>query len=174
MRPRAPHFIWLPFVFSVWTISWALLLAGLAILAAVIVTPAIQDVNEATATRNDYQATLDLLDQKIALQKDFLHEAGTNAELMDRLATRQLNRSRPGEKILPLVDPAHPEDQGPVDKSVETLLAESLTPVEPKKAAALPTVLAKTMIPGVRQMLILVACGAMGLSFFLGVRYDRN
>src|SRR5690349_3981109 len=109
MRPRTPTFIWIPFVFSIGTISWALLIAGLVLLAAVVITPAIADVKEAEAMRNDYQASLELLDQKIALQKEFLAAAPKDPMLMDRLASRQLNRSRPDQEVLVLDKNAAPK-----------------------------------------------------------------
>src|SRR5947208_3600267 len=105
MRARTPTFIWIPFVFSVGTISWALLLAGLVILAAVAVTPAMRDVNQAEATRNDYRATLELLDQQIALQKQFADAATKDPALMERLASRQLNLNRKDQDVL-IFDPA--------------------------------------------------------------------
>src|ERR1700743_1325789 len=94
MRPRTPTFIWIPFVFSVCTISWALLLAGLIILSVVIVTPAVKELKDAEVDRNNYKATLDLLDQKIALQKEFVAAANKDPVLMERLASRQLNLNR--------------------------------------------------------------------------------
>jgi hypothetical protein len=168
MRPRTPTFLWIPFVFSIGTISWALLLAGLVLLSAVVITPAIADVKEAEAMRNDYQATLDLLDQKIALQKDFLEVATKDPMLMDRLASRQLNRNRPDQEVL-VLDKHAPQ----ADRSVETLLAESLKAPTVKPVEPLPMPLAATMVPGMRQLLVLIACCAMGLSFFLGVKYER-
>ncbi|HVS70771.1 MAG TPA: hypothetical protein VHQ47_05920 [Phycisphaerae bacterium] len=168
MKPRTPTFLWIPFVFSVGTISWALLVAGLAVLAAVVLTPAIQDVKDAQTTRNDYQATLDLLDQKIAMQKDFVAAAATEPMLMERLASRQLHLEKPGEQTL-ILDPAAPYQ----DRSVESLLAESLTPTTPRKVEPLPAVLAMTQKRDVRSVLVILACGALVLSFLLGVRYDR-
>ena len=53
MRPRTPTLLWIPFVFSIGTISWGLLLAGLVLLSAVIITPAIKDVRDAKVTLND-------------------------------------------------------------------------------------------------------------------------
>jgi hypothetical protein len=35
MRPRTPTLLWIPFVFSVGTISWALLVGGVLVLAAI-------------------------------------------------------------------------------------------------------------------------------------------
>ncbi len=169
MRPRTPTFIWIPFVFSVGTISWALLLAGLLILAAVILTPAVSDLKAAEADRNNYQATLDLLDQKVAMQKEFMAAATKDPILMERLASRQLNLNRPDQQTL-VLDPAAPYK----DRSVETLLAESLTPTTPTPVSTIPTPLQVTMKPGVRSTLILAACAALFLSFFLGVKYERN
>jgi hypothetical protein len=169
MRPRTPTFIWIPFVFSIGTISWALLLAGLAILAAVVISPAIADVKDAERMRNDYQATLDLLDQKIELQKEFIAAAPKDPMLMDRLASRQLNRNRPDQEVLVL-----DKNAPPVDRSVETLLAESLKEPTVKPVTPLPAPLAATMMPGMKQLLVLIACAAMGLSFFLGVKYERQ
>src|SRR3954468_21730303 len=123
MRPRTPTFIWLPFVFSIGTISWALLFAGLAVLAAVVLAPAMREVNQAQATRNDYHATLELLDQQIALQKDFADAATKDPLLMERLASRQLNLNRKDQDVL-ILDPTLQYR----DRSVKSLLAESLQP----------------------------------------------
>ncbi|HVX84837.1 MAG TPA: hypothetical protein VH253_08485 [Phycisphaerae bacterium] len=168
MKPRTPTFLWIPFVFSVGTISWALLVAGLVVLGAVVLAPAIQDVKNAEATRNDYQATLDLLDQKIAMQKDFVAAAATEPTLMERLASRQLHLEKPGERTL-ILDPSAAYQ----DRSVESLLAESLTPTKAEKVEPLPAVLAMTLKRDVRSVLVIVACGALVLSFLLGVRYER-
>ena len=169
MRLRTPSFIWIPFVFSVGTISWGLLAAGLVLFAAVILTPAIRDVKEAEKTRNDYQATLDLLEQKIALQKDFADKAGKDLSLMERLASLQLNLNRKDQDIL-ILDPQGLNQ----DRSVRTLLAKSLKPVPPVEPKPLNPLLAMTLNPGLRSMLIMLACAAMGLSFFLGVKYERH
>jgi hypothetical protein len=169
MRPRTPTFIWIPFVFSVGTISWALLIAGLLILSAVVLTPAVKDMKDAEADRNNYQATLDLLDQKIAMQKEFMDAATKDPVLMERLASRQLNLNRPDQQTL-VLDPAAPYK----DRSVETLLAESLTPTTPAPVATIPAPLQLTTNPGVRSTLILAACASLALSFFLGVKYERS
>jgi hypothetical protein len=167
MRPRTPTFIWIPFVFSLGTISWALLIASLAVLASVVLTPAIKDVKNAELVRNDYQATLDLLDQKIAMQKDFVEAAATEPVLMERLASRQLHLQRKDQEVL-ILDPTAAYK----DRSVETLLAESLTPTEVKPVEPVPTLLEKTLVPGVRSVLVIAACAGLVLSFLLGVRYD--
>ena len=166
---RARTFIWIPFVFSIGTISWALLLAGLVLLAGVILTPAIRDVKSAEATRNDYQATLDLLDQQIALQADFAQEATKDPALMERLASLQLNLNRKDQDIL-ILDPAMQHR----DRSVKNLLANSLKPVQPKPVAPLNPLLAMTTNTALRPMLISRACLAICLSFFLGVKYQRG
>jgi hypothetical protein len=168
MRPRTPTFIWIPFVFSLGTISWALLVASLGVLSAVVLTPAIRDVKEAELARNDYQATLELLDQKIAMQKDFVQAAASEPVLMERLASRQLHLQRKDQEVL-MLDPAAAYK----DRSVETLLAESLTPTEVKPVEPVPVVLAATLKPGVRSTLVILSCAGLVLSFLLGVRYER-
>jgi hypothetical protein len=168
MRPRTPSIIWIPFIFSVGTISWALLVAGLVILSAVIVAPPLRDVRTVEAQRNDLRATVDLLDQKIALQQDFMKAAQKDPLLMERLASRQLHLNRPDQEVLPL-DP----DAAYRDRSVNTLIAESLTPVTPQPVKPLPWFLEATLNTGVRPLLVIVACAALTLSFFLGVRYQR-
>ena len=169
MRPRTPTFIWIPFIFSIGTVSWALLLAGLVLLAAVILTPSYKEVKDAEAVRNDYQATLDLLDQKIALQKEFVQAATSDPVLMERLASRQLNLDRKDQEIL-ILDPAMQYK----DRSVDSLLAESLQPVAPKPVAPMPSLLAMTMHSAIRPFLIFISLSAVALSFFLGVKYERT
>jgi len=166
---RARTFIWIPFVFSIGTISWALLLAGLVLLAGVILTPAIREVKSAEATRNDYQATQDLLDQQIALQADFAQEATKDPALMERLASLQLNLNRKDQDIL-ILDPSMQNR----DRSVKNLLANSLKPVQPKPVAPLNPLLAMTTNTALRPMLIIMACLAICLSFFLGVKFQRG
>jgi hypothetical protein len=166
---RARPILWIPVLLSVGTISWALLLAGMVLLAAVVLAPAMADVKAAEATRNDYQATIELLDQQIALQKDFVRAASTDPVLMDRLGSRQLGLSRPGQEMLVL----DPEIQNK-DRSVKSLLAESLKPVAARKVAPLNPLLAMTMNGALRPMLIMLACTAIGLSFLLGVKYQRR
>ena len=87
-----------------------------------------QEVRGAEATRNDYQASLELLDQKIALQKDFIEASKNDPVLMERLASRQLNLNRKDQDIL-ILDPSVLYK----DRSVDSLLAESLTPVRPSR-----------------------------------------
>jgi hypothetical protein len=169
MRARTPTFIWIPFVFSVGTISWALLLAGMALMAAVVITPALRDAKQAEATRNDYQASLDLLNQQLSLQKEFAEEATKDPVLMERLASRQLNLNRPDREML-ILDPA---DQNR-DRSINSLLAESLQPVAPRPVAPMNALLEATMSPALRPLLIILSCTAITLSFFLGVKYERH
>ena len=172
---RTPSFIWIPFVFSVGTISWAILIAGIALLAAIVLTPAIRDVKAAEKTRNDYAATLKLLDQKIELQKEFTAAAAKDPVLMERLASRQLNLNRKDQDIL-ILDPAVLYK----DRSVDSLLAESLTPVTPKPASAPIAPLAIKPIADIvgnaalRPILIVMSLAAIALSFFLGVKYERT
>jgi hypothetical protein len=205
MRSRTPSLIWIPFVFSVGTISWGLLFAGLVLLAAVILAPAMRDVHDAEATRNDSQATLQLLEQKIQLQKDFTEAASNDPVLMERLASRQLNLNRKDQELLTLgTAPTRDEiaaraktiwegrgrPQGKdaeiwreaelelrtqaKDRSVRTLIAESLTSVAPAAPKPVNPLLTLTLNPAMRSMLILLGCITLVLSFFLGVKYQRD
>ena len=167
MRTRA--IIWFSFLMSVGAVSWSLLLAGLILLAAVILTPALRDVKAAEETRNDYNATLQLLDQQIALQKEFTEAATKDPLLMDRLASRQLNLNRKDQDIL-ILDPAMQNQ----DRSVKSLLAASLKPVPVQHPEPIHPLLALTMNAALRPLLIMLACTAICLSFFLGVKYERH
>jgi hypothetical protein len=166
---RARTLFRIPLLLSVGTISWALLGAGMVLLGAIILTPAMADVKAAEATRNDYLATIQLLDQQIALQKDFVEAAATDKVLMHRLASRQLGLNPSGQEMLVL-----DRDVQNRDRSVRSLLAESLKPVAPKAVKPLNPLLALTANGALRPMLIMLACGAIALSFVLGVRYQRR
>jgi hypothetical protein len=169
MRPRTPTFIWIPFLFSVEAISWTLLAASLVVIAAVVVTPGLEEVRTAEVQRNDLQATSDLLDQQINLQDKFVATASTDILLMQRLATRQLNLQRKDQMILPLdTDISHR------DRSVAGLLAESLTPVTPKPVPPVPWFLSITTAPGLKPLLLMLSLGGLGLSFLMGVRYEKQ
>ena len=166
---RARSLFWIPFVLSVGTISWGLLLAGLVLMAAVVLTPALREVKAAEETRNDYQATVALLDQQIALQRDFAAAATKDPVLMERLASLQLNLNRKDQDAL-ILDP----NMLHRDRSVRSLLAASLKPVAPRPVAPLNPLLAMTMNAALRPLLIMLACTAICLSFFLGVKFQRG
>jgi len=168
MRPRTPSIIWIPFVFSVGGISWGLLIAALALLAALLVTPAMQQLSTAEKQRNDMAATVALLDQRIELQKNFLTKVNEPMVLV-RLAERQFNVTPPNQQILPL-DPAAAHR----DRSVDSMLHESLAPVDPAPVTPMPALLAPAANEKLRPALICVALGALACSFLLGVRFDRS
>ena len=168
MRPRTPSIIWLPFVFSIGGVSWVLLVASMALLAGLIVTPAIRDLKVAEAQRNEMQASVALLDQQIALQKQFMKDVNHPMVLV-RLAERQFNVTPPGQQILPL-DPAAAH----MDRSVDTMLHQSLTSVEPKAVEPLPLALQATLDPKLRPLLLCIALAGLACSFLLGVKFDRN
>jgi hypothetical protein len=169
MRPRTPSFIWIPFVFSIGAFSWALLVASLALFATLIVGPAVRDMKKVEAQRNDIQATVDLLDQKIALQKQFVEAAATDPLLMQRLASRQFHLERPDQKVL-FVE----SDSVNRDRSIARLLADSLTPVSPKPVSAMPWWLEASMNRAVRPMLMALAVTGLVLAFLLGVKFERR
>ena len=112
-------------------------------------------------------ATVGLLDQQIALQKQFLTDVKQPMVLV-RLAERQFNVTPPGQRILP-VDP----DAAHRDRSVDSMLHESLTPVEPEAVTPMPGLLAATMDKPVRLMLVWVALVGLACSFLLGVKFER-
>jgi hypothetical protein len=172
MRPRTPKLLWIPFVFSVAGMSWMLLLASLAVLAAVIFVPALQDTRAAEADRNNVQATLELLDQKLALQDQFIKVALKDPLVMERLAGRQLRLVRADQQVL-ILDPAELHQ----DHSITSLLSESLQPVTPKPIATLPAPIEKCLQPltnpNVRRFATLLACAGLLLAFLLGVRFEK-
>jgi hypothetical protein len=169
MRPRTPNFIWLPFLFSISAVSWALLLASLGTLAAVIVIPVYQDVRKAEGERNDLQATVALQDQQIQMQGEFISAAGSDPLLMQRLASRQLNLQRKDQETLALGTPNQPGD-----RSAASLLAESLTPVKAADVSPLPFPGTLFLQPALRSALLTAALAGLGISFMLGVRYERS
>jgi hypothetical protein len=168
MRPRTPTAIYLPFVFSVGMVSWSLLIASLLVLAAVVLAPVTQSVRTAQVQLNDLTATVGLLRQRVALQKEFVQAAATDPLVLLRLASRQLGAERADEEVLPLANL-----KVRADRSVGGLLAESLTPVEPEAVAEVPWFVAAAGSQALRPLLMVLACGGLALSFLLGVRYER-
>ena len=166
---HTPSSLWLPLVFSIGTLSWALLLAGLTLLAAVTLVPAYKEVCDAKNMHNDILATVELLDQKIAMQREFIEAATKEPVLMERLASRQLNLYRKDQEFLTL-DPAAQSK----DRSVDTLLAESLTRVTPQKAHPIPHPFRMLLNPAIRTSITMLGCTAMAISFFLSVKYERR
>jgi hypothetical protein len=169
MRPRTPSFIWLPFVFSIGTLSWALLLGALAVLSVIVLAPAVADVRAAETRRNNVQATLELQDKYLTLRDDFIKKAASDAELMQRLAALRPGMEKKGQETLIL----HPQN-APRDTSVRALLAQSLPEVTPAEVPPLPWYLAPATNRATRTMLLMFACGGLVLAFVLGVRFDRR
>ena len=168
MRPRTPTIIWIPFLFSVTTVSWVLLIAGLAVLALVVLARPLEQTRQALILRNDLQATVKLLDQQVAQNKEFVAAAQNDVLVQERLAARQLNYQRPGQQVLPLVTVSG------ADRSVAGLLRESLLPVTPEAVAPLPWYFKPALDPALRPLLLVGALIALFLAFLLGVRYDRS
>lgn len=167
MRYRTPSILWLPFVFSVGGISWALLVASLALLSVLVISPVAQEVKDAQAIHNDVKGTLALLDQKIAVQRVFADEATSDPLLMQRLAAQQLHLQRPDEEIL-VLDPAALNR----DRSVRSLLARSLADVRPEPVEPMPWFCEPATNPQIRPLLLALACAGMLVAFLLGVRYE--
>jgi len=167
MRRYTPSFIYIPFVFSIAGFSWALLIGSLFLFAAIILAPSVKTVREAEMQRNDLQATIDLLDQKIKMQKEFVETATNDPLVMERLATLQLRMQRKDQEILNL-------DPGEVrDPSITNLLAASLKPVDVQHVQPLPWYLESTLNPRLRPFLMVMACLGLVASFVIGVRYEK-
>ncbi len=164
----APKFIVLPLVFSVGVVSWAMLLASLLIIAVVVLGPACNAMQYARRQRNDLQATLGLVNEKIALQRRFLKAATTDPRLMRRLADRQLDIINPNEQVLPLGAPARP-------RSVQSLIDDALVPVNPRPVVPPPWWMRMALAPMIRIPLIVIALVSMAASFLLEIsRHPRS
>ncbi len=160
---KALTFVWVPFVFSVGVVSWAILVASMAVLATVILAPAVRQVKTAERQRNNMQATVALLDEKIAIQKRFVHAAVTSPLLMERLASRQLNIENADQEVLPL-------GAAPRDRTVQGLIAQALKPVRPVAVAPMPWWMAAAASRHTRALLLMLGCAGLLLSYVLGVR----
>jgi hypothetical protein len=164
----APKFIVLPLLLSVGVVSWAMLLASLLIVAMVVLGPAYNAMQTARRQRNDLQATLGLVNEKIALQRRFLKKATTDPRLMRRLADRQLDIINPNEQVLPLGAPARP-------RSVQSLIDDALVPVNPKPVVPPPWWMRMVLVPAIRIPLIVIALVSMAASFLLEIsRHPRS
>ncbi len=162
MKP-ASRLIALPLLLGAGTISWMVLLASLAVLAAVVVAPVMHSVNVARRQCNSLQATLATINEKIALQGKFMKMVKTDPELLERLADRQLNIVNPTEEVLNLGGPPAPRD-------VQSLIDESLHPIVPMPVAGLPWWLAVTMPESVHLPLVILALAGMGFAFLVEIR----
>jgi hypothetical protein len=117
--------------------------------------------------RNDLQATVDLLDEKIKMQKEFVDTATTDPLVMERLANLQLRMQRKDQEVLPL------DSGGITDRSITNLLATSLKPVDAQGARPLPWYLEAPLNPRLRPFLMVLACLGLVASFVIGVRYEK-
>lgn len=167
MRRYTPNFIYIPFVFSIAGFSWALLVASLMLFGAIILAPSVKKVREAEMQRNDLQATVDLLDEKIKMQKEFVDTATTDPLVMERLANLQLRMQRKDQEVLQL-DPG-----GITDRSITNLLATSLKPVDAQRTQPLPWYLEGPLNQRLRPFLMVLACLGLVASFVIGVRYEK-
>ena len=160
---HTPAVLTLPFVFGVGALTWAALFAALAIVAAVILAPAAANLHQARVQRNNLQASLALLNEKISQDRRLLHLVATNPVILQRLADRQLDVVNPTEQVLPLGRIAHPRD-------VQSLIDETLKPVNPAPVPPVPWYLAAALNPVTRTPLILAAMAGLVFAFLLDVR----
>ncbi len=156
-------FLLIPLIVSVGVVSWAILSGALLVLALLILSPALHDLHQAEIMRNNLQATLTLINEKIALQNHFLELADSDPRLMQRLADRQLSVVNPNEEVLPLANDNRPRD-------VQSLIDEALKPVEPHPVPPLPWLVNITRFNVIRgPLIILVLCGLV-VAFLLDIR----
>lgn len=165
MRQTKPasRFLALPLLLGAGTVSWVVLLASLAVLAAVVIAPVLHTVNVARRQRNSLQATLATIHEKIALQRKFMKMVKTDPELLERLADRQLNIVNPTEEVLNL-------GGSPTPRDVQSLIDESLHSIRPAPVTGLPWWLAITMPTSVRLPLVILALAGMGFAFLVEIR----
>lgn len=163
------YLLWFSFVFTIGTISWALLLGSLLALSAVIVTPVLAEVRDAEVDRNNVQASVTLLDNKLALQQHFIDVDIKDPLVMERQAGRQLHLIRADHELL-ILDPASLHK----DRSITSLMSESLNPVIPQPPSLeIPSLLKPLLNDQFRKMVLILACLGLLLSFVLSVRHDK-
>lgn len=163
-RIRAAHkFVFLPLLLGAGAISWAALLASLAILAVVVITPVLHSVKQAQRQRNSLEASLATLNEKITLQNKFLRMVNTDPEILERLADRQLNIVNPNEEVLKLGGPPAPRD-------VQSLIDAALVPIRPIPVSGLPWWMIVTTNPPLRAVLVVVALAGMAFAFLVEIR----
>ncbi len=160
---HTPAFLTLPFVFGVGVLTWLAMLASLAIIACIILAPAAASLHEARVQRNGLRASLAMLNEKISQDRLLLHLVATNPVILQRLADRQLDVVNPDEQVLPLGRIAQPRD-------VQSLIDETLKPVQPAPVRPIPWYLVPAINPVTRTPLILVAICGLVFAFLLDVR----
>jgi hypothetical protein len=159
----ANTFLILPLILSVSVVSWAVLSGALLALALIVLAPAVHDMHQAEVTRNNLQATLALINEKIALQNRFIKMADTDPRLMQRLADRQLNIVNPNEQVLPLTNDTRPRD-------VQSLIDEALKPINPQAVPPVPWIIGIARFDVVRAPLILLTLFGFVVAFLLDIR----
>ena len=159
----ANSFLLLPLILSVGVVSWAVLVGSLLALALIVLSPALHDMRRAEVTRNNLQATLALINEKISLQRHFIKLADTDERLMQRLSDRQLNIVNPNEEVLPLANDRRPRD-------VQSLIDEALTPIEPRPVPPVPWIVSIVRFNAVRGPLMILALFGFVVAFLLDVR----
>ncbi|MGC8624483.1 MAG: hypothetical protein ACP5VQ_04385 [Phycisphaerae bacterium] len=156
-------FLIVPLILSVGVVSYAVLAGSLLVLALMVLSPPLHDLHQAEVMRNNLRATLELINEKIALQKHFLKLANSDPRLMQRLADRQLNVVNPNEEVLPLANDNRPRD-------VQSLIDEALKPVEPQSVPPLPWIVNIARFNVVRGPLIILVLGGLVVAFLLDIR----
>jgi cell division protein FtsB len=83
---------------------------GLAVLAACLLIPAVDQNRRMAYDREQLRRDLAHLDQQVAVNDEFLRKLADDPTLAERLARRQLNAHRDGTRVLAL-----PESSGSLD-----------------------------------------------------------
>jgi hypothetical protein len=89
---------------SLWSLP--LLCLGLGIIAICILVPAAEVNKRLTADRDKLNRDLATVESQVAANQAFLDEVGTDPEIAERLAQRQLRQIRSGTRVLELKSPA--------------------------------------------------------------------
>ncbi len=158
-----PRIFALPVIFGAGIISWVVLLISLAIIALVVLAPAAQSLRQVRQREHSLRATLALMKEKIAIQKQFITLVEHDKRMMQRLAARQMDIITPGEKVLPLAGMTAPRD-------VQSLIARALKRVPPRPVPPLPWYDGVALYRPLRIPMVIAALMGLAFAFLVDVR----
>jgi cell division protein FtsB len=158
-----PRIFALPVIFGAGLISWIVLFISLALIALVVLAPAAQSLRQARQQEHSLRATLALMKEKIAIQKQFISLTEHDERMMQRLADRQMDIVTPGEKVLPLKGISAPRD-------VQSLIARALKRIPPRPVSPLPWYDGLALYRPMRIPLVIVALIGLVFAFLVDVR----
>lgn len=158
-----PRIFALPVIFGAGIISWIVLFISLALIAVVVLAPAAQSLRQAREQEHSLRATLALMKEKIAIQKQFINLAEHDKRMMQRLANRQMDIVTPGEKVLPLTGFTAP-------RNVQSLIARALKRVPPRPVPPLPWYDGVALYQPLRIPMVIAALVGLAFAFLVDVR----